>query len=409
MDNNFNNGQQSYNNQGYGQTNYGPQGYTQQNYNGQQGYEQQNYNAGQGYGQQDYNTGQGYGQQGYEQQNYNAGQGYEQQGYGQQGYGVQQDYTQQGYIEPNYEPLKKNKKEKNKKSGSKTSVGWLIALCVSIIVIIVGVSIIGFILVGKKNQINKVKNSSIKLSNAGYTVTYGELFDKSMDNVKWDYFREDGEKLVQAKGDYANPESSSNEEIIIQFNVDNGVKISCVAVNDKPYSLADSERFIERMYITNFGGNEDLITDELFGKSETATEEAVSEAATEEAAQTTVETSTEATEALSETTTETTEATTEATTEEQKNEYILKNSSSEYISEADIKGFTKEQCRIARNEIYARHGRLFDDESLQEYFNSCSWYSGYISPSDFSENSLNAYEKANLQTIIEYEKEMGYR
>ena len=382
MDNNFNNGQQSYNNQGYGQTNYGPQGYTQQNYNGQQGYEQQNYNAGQGY---------------------------EQQGYGQQGYGVQQDYTQQGYIEPNYEPLKKNKKEKNKKSGSKTSVGWLIALCVSIIVIIVGLSIIGFILVGKKNQINKVKNSSIKLSNAGYTVTYGELFDKSMDNVKWDYFREDGEKLVQAKGDYANPESSSNEEIIIQFNVDNGVKISCVAVNDKPYSLADSERFIERMYITNFGGNEDLITDELFGKSETATEEAVSEAATEEAAQTTVETSTEATEALSETTTETTEATTEATTEEQKNEYILKNSSSEYISEADIKGFTKEQCRIARNEIYARHGRLFDDESLQEYFNSCSWYSGYISPSDFSENSLNAYEKANLQTIIEYEKEMGYR
>lgn len=395
MDNNFNNGQQSYNNQGYGQQGYVQQGYVQQGY-GPQGYTQQNYN----------------GQQGYEQQNYNAGQGYEQQGYGQQGYGVQQDYTQQGYIEPNYEPLKKNKKEKNKKSGSKTSVGWLIALCVSIIVIIVGVSIIGFILVGKKNQINKVKNSSIKLSNAGYTVTYGELFDKSMDNVKWDYFREDGEKLVQAKGDYANPESSSKEEIIIQFNVDNGVKISCVAVNDKPYSLADSERFIERMYITNFGGNEDLITDELFGKSETATEEAVSESATEEAAQTTVETSTEATEALSETTTETTEtteATTEATTEEQKNEYILKNSSSEYISEADIKGFTKEQCRIARNEIYARHGRLFDDESLQEYFNSCSWYSGYISPSDFSENSLNAYEKANLQTIIEYEKEMGYR
>ena len=55
--------------------------------------------------------------------------------------------------------------------------------------------------------------------------------------------------------------------------------------------------------------------------------------------------------------------------------------------------------KITRNEIFARHGRMFDDQELQDYFNSKSWYRGTIRPEDFSESMLSETEKANIETI----------
>ncbi len=89
-------------------------------------------------------------------------------------------------------------------------------------------------------------------------------------------------------------------------------------------------------------------------------------------------------------------------------QYILPQSSEEYLSEDAVEILSREECRIARNEIYARHGRRFNDKQLQDYFDACSWYEGTISPEDFSEDILNEVEKANLQMIAEYEEEMGY-
>ena len=69
----------------------------------------------------------------------------------------------------------------------------------------------------------------------------------------------------------------------------------------------------------------------------------------------------------------------------------------------ELEGLTAEECKIARNEIYARHGRMFNDAELQEYFNSCSWYTGYISAEDFDEDILSDIEKSNRDLIIEYD------
>lgn len=91
------------------------------------------------------------------------------------------------------------------------------------------------------------------------------------------------------------------------------------------------------------------------------------------------------------------------------NEYILPESNTKYLTKFELQGLTKEECRLARNEIYARHGRIFNDESLQEYFQSLSWYSPMIQPEDFDENTLNEYEIANRDLIVEYEIEQGYR
>ena len=95
--------------------------------------------------------------------------------------------------------------------------------------------------------------------------------------------------------------------------------------------------------------------------------------------------------------------------EEEVSQYFLPTSSSEYLTMSDLEGFSQDDCRVARNELYARHGRRFDDPNLQAYFDAFDWYEGTIAPADFDESVMNEYEMANRDLIIQYEKNMGYR
>ncbi|MCI9161656.1 MAG: YARHG domain-containing protein [Lachnospiraceae bacterium] len=79
--------------------------------------------------------------------------------------------------------------------------------------------------------------------------------------------------------------------------------------------------------------------------------------------------------------------------------YILPESSTKYLSKEDLDGLDKSILRLARNEIFARHGRLFQTEDLNEYFSNQSWYHGYLSQEEFDDSVLNEYEKANLELI----------
>lgn len=85
------------------------------------------------------------------------------------------------------------------------------------------------------------------------------------------------------------------------------------------------------------------------------------------------------------------------------NEYIFPKSDSEYITASDLRAMTSEELRLARNEIYARHGRMFKDKALQNYFDSKSWYTPSVRPEDFNEQWLNEYEKANAKLIKSFE------
>lgn len=89
-------------------------------------------------------------------------------------------------------------------------------------------------------------------------------------------------------------------------------------------------------------------------------------------------------------------------------EFILPDSSTRVLDKSELAGFTAEQCRLARNEIYAKYGRMFDDAGLQNYFNSRSWYHGTIPADRFSDTMLSDIEIQNRNLIITYEKEMGY-
>lgn len=83
--------------------------------------------------------------------------------------------------------------------------------------------------------------------------------------------------------------------------------------------------------------------------------------------------------------------------------YFFYDSDCRYLEEADLYGLTAEECKLARNEIYARYGRKFTTKSIQEHFDSCYWYYPVYEASEFNEAWLNEYEKANIDMIKAYE------
>lgn len=84
-------------------------------------------------------------------------------------------------------------------------------------------------------------------------------------------------------------------------------------------------------------------------------------------------------------------------------EYILPESDSRYYTEDEISDMGVQVLCYAKNEIYARHGRLFNSPELSEYFKLQPWYYGHISPSDFSDSVLNKYESTNVQRLTKRE------
>ncbi|GAA6293175.1 hypothetical protein F220043C3_16090 [Enterocloster asparagiformis] len=81
--------------------------------------------------------------------------------------------------------------------------------------------------------------------------------------------------------------------------------------------------------------------------------------------------------------------------------YIIPYSDIQSIAEMGslAENMTSEDLRLAKNEIYARHGRRFKDSELQAYFDSQPWYNGTIEPEAFDEGVLNEIEKDNIKIL----------
>ncbi len=69
-----------------------------------------------------------------------------------------------------------------------------------------------------------------------------------------------------------------------------------------------------------------------------------------------------------------------------------------------LDGLWLHELRLLRNEIYARHGRVFQDAGLHRYFSGLSWYKP--NPA-YDEASLTGIERANAETIRLAEKGAG--
>lgn len=81
----------------------------------------------------------------------------------------------------------------------------------------------------------------------------------------------------------------------------------------------------------------------------------------------------------------------------------------EPLFETDKKYYTKEEfenepmlvIHLAKNEIYARHGYIFTNEDLYNYFMGCIWYSPTCESADFVDDVFNEYERANLEILAD--------
>ena len=73
------------------------------------------------------------------------------------------------------------------------------------------------------------------------------------------------------------------------------------------------------------------------------------------------------------------------------------------ISERMLNGLSLHELRLLRNEIYARHGRMFRAEWLQQYFFFQPWYNP---DENFKDEQLSGNDKVNVETIVKYENKI---
>ncbi len=93
-------------------------------------------------------------------------------------------------------------------------------------------------------------------------------------------------------------------------------------------------------------------------------------------------------------------------------DYMLEFSSQREVTAADLQGLSLAQLRIARNEVFARHGRQFKDSMLNQWFYSRAWYLNLpmkYSPDDFDRinpSPLTKLELQNVEFIRNYEADL---
>jgi len=73
------------------------------------------------------------------------------------------------------------------------------------------------------------------------------------------------------------------------------------------------------------------------------------------------------------------------------------------ITEAMLRGLSLHELRLLRNEIYARHGRVFKTLWLQQYFGGQMWYDPN---EEFKDEEMTGADKTNVETIVAYENKL---
>ena len=73
------------------------------------------------------------------------------------------------------------------------------------------------------------------------------------------------------------------------------------------------------------------------------------------------------------------------------------------ITDSDLENHTAWELTLMRNEIFAVHGRTFQDPELRTMFMERPWYH----PGGYSDAKLSALERANAEFILSYQKRTG--
>lgn len=70
-------------------------------------------------------------------------------------------------------------------------------------------------------------------------------------------------------------------------------------------------------------------------------------------------------------------------------------------SKEELEQYPKIILYLAKNEIYAKHGYIFSDMDLQNYFMGQVWYKPEKTSAEFNDSVFNEYERDNLNLLLE--------
>jgi hypothetical protein len=81
--------------------------------------------------------------------------------------------------------------------------------------------------------------------------------------------------------------------------------------------------------------------------------------------------------------------------------FVIADSNVRLLTDADVQDLNEWELRLARNEIYARHGRLFVTYELRTHFEAQLWYNGRYA--EIPEAWLSQIEIDNVALIQQWE------
>lgn len=278
--------------------------------------------------------------------------------------------TQLSQKEPE---LQNNTVEKPK--GFLERFGLFVAIAVALLLIMV-ISIF-FSIANQVDGERYIKVVSASSPSGHSNSTYGDVFASTFTKGTWKYFKGTGNKDVVEYNAENTDESSTTHRIRIQFTVesltDKTVKMGAFVIDNHNYTVGQADALIEAMF-ANYEGKG---SSKLIASSSAQELSNVQQAAGGE-------TGADGGGALN-------------------SEYIIPNSDKIILTENDLKNLSAKELTYARNEVYARHGYLFEGE-LDSYFRSKSWYQP---GNDNAKIIINSVEEANVKLIKEYQQVNG--
>lgn len=81
--------------------------------------------------------------------------------------------------------------------------------------------------------------------------------------------------------------------------------------------------------------------------------------------------------------------------------YVIAGSDTKKLKNKDLKNLSARELTYARNEIFARHGYVFNSPELNKFFKKKNWYT----PDDSYDGKLSDVENKNIEFIKNYQAE----
>jgi hypothetical protein len=85
--------------------------------------------------------------------------------------------------------------------------------------------------------------------------------------------------------------------------------------------------------------------------------------------------------------------------------FVFPDSDTQEIPDSEVEALTDEDLRMAINEIWARHGYIFRNKDILDYYRQFSWYEEKVPADEWDKNGqdyyLNDMEKKNIKKLTD--------